>query len=334
MFCQNCGTESDGSNKFCRNCGTPFPVNNSSANPPMNQPEQVNQFNQMAPVNQVAPNQVTPGKQNMPAKKKSNGKIIAIIVAIVVVVVLGVIAGLYFGGSDSKNKSRKSDDEEVKLEKVESIVALNTENTENDGEAGDGTLSGEIIGGMDDEPEEHNRVKITEVHILPETEAYLEDSEAAEEAAPEEDSAANYDGGVEYNGHHYRVYTTVQNWANAKNSCEAKGGHLVVINDAAEQSFIEKLISNERQVYYWIGIADEDNNNKYEWVSGLKSDYTNWDNEQPDNYDGVEHYVMMPNVDVQYDEWMQVAFKWSDVPLEGSDEFLLDLFGYVCEWEE
>lgn len=165
-------------------------------------------------------------------------------------------------------------------------------------------------------------------------------SAQASEGEAESTVVTNLDeNAVEYNGHHYMVYTTTQNWLNVKNACEVKGGHLVVINSAEEQQFVFNLTQGVDRTYFWIGLADDDTNNTYEWVDGSAASYTNWDNEQPDCYGGTEHYVMFPNQEVIYSNeaegwsWSQEAGKWSDVPLDGSAEFDLNKFAYICEWD-
>lgn len=93
---------------------------------------------------------------------------------------------------------------------------------------------------------------------------------AAIEAGPLTNSA---------NGHIYYLLTT-NNWTLAEAEAVSLGGHLVTINDDAEQTWIFSTFgSNE----IWIGLTDRDVEGTFQWVSGETSTYRNWDPGEPNN---------------------------------------------------
>jgi hypothetical protein len=82
-------------------------------------------------------------------------------------------------------------------------------------------------------------------------------------------------GPYEYDGHTYYL-TSITTWANAEAEAVAMGGHLISVNDAAEQAFINGLLSGST----WIGLTDE-GTNVWAWTNGDPVSYTNWSTYEP-----------------------------------------------------
>jgi hypothetical protein len=81
------------------------------------------------------------------------------------------------------------------------------------------------------------------------------------------------------NGHVYYLLST-NSWTVAEAEAVSLGGHLVTINDAAEQTWVYSTFgSNE----VWIGLTDRDVEGTFQWVSGETSTYRNWDPGEPNN---------------------------------------------------
>jgi hypothetical protein len=96
------------------------------------------------------------------------------------------------------------------------------------------------------------------------------------------------------------------NWFTAENSAILLGGHLVTINDEAEQQW---LITNfGGNTLYWIGFTDRDNEGTWVWVSGEPVTYTNWAPSEPNNYLGNEDWAVM--------NWGNNG-KWNDLRADG-----------------
>jgi|ERR1035437_6957462 hypothetical protein len=81
------------------------------------------------------------------------------------------------------------------------------------------------------------------------------------------------------NNHIYYLLST-NTWTKAEAEAVTSGGHLVTINDAAEQAWVYSTFgSNE----VWIGLTDRDVEGTFQWVSGETSTYRNWDPGEPNN---------------------------------------------------
>lgn len=98
-----------------------------------------------------------------------------------------------------------------------------------------------------------------------------------------------------YKGHVYSL-TTYDSWTGAQSQAVAKGGNLVTINDAAEESWLISTFGNN---LFWIGFNDVATEGTFEWVSREPVTYTNWIPGQPsnttyqaNNYQGEDYTVM------------------------------------------
>ena len=94
------------------------------------------------------------------------------------------------------------------------------------------------------------------------------------------------------NGHIYFLTdpNLGRSWTQAEAQAVSAGGHLVTINDAAEQSWLNNtfnsLVSFGTSLVresFWIGLYDPQGDNTDEWVSGESVNYTNWANGEPNN---------------------------------------------------
>lgn len=112
--------------------------------------------------------------------------------------------------------------------------------------------------------------------------------------------------------HKYELITSFKNWHAAKLNCETRGGHLVTITSAEEQSHITKYFNlNDHP---WIGATDELVEGSWQWVTGEPWSYTAW-------------YLNRPVID--YDAnyarfWKQG--KWLDTKNANRR--------YICEWNQ
>lgn len=111
------------------------------------------------------------------------------------------------------------------------------------------------------------------------------------------------DGG---NGHFYGISTLRSGWSEVESEAVTLGGHLVSINSAAEQLFIENTflipepthLSNEQPNIFWIGLWDGDINNigdptNFSWSDGSPLTYTNWAPLEPSNTSSNEDAVVI-----------------------------------------
>ena len=87
----------------------------------------------------------------------------------------------------------------------------------------------------------------------------------------------------------YELYTNKVTWKTAKAICEAKGGHLVIVNNSDENSFV----SSFAQTDIWMGITDNQKEGQWVDVFGDTISYSNWGENQPDNHFMCENYGEM-----------------------------------------
>ena len=130
-----------------------------------------------------------------------------------------------------------------------------------------------------------------------------------------------------FSNHRYVLFTDSLNWKAAEEKCESLGGHLVTINSAAEQQYIENLLANSDLSSgkdIWIGLSRE-NNEFQTWVTGEDVLYSNWGDPQPDNLGGSQNYGVIVNGSRQGGSYHIEQYQWDD----NSDSSR----PYICEWE-
>lgn len=136
---------------------------------------------------------------------------------------------------------------------------------------------------------------------------------------------------LDYGGHQYEFVSPspVLTWAQAKVYAETQGGHLVIINDQAENAFLFNALLTETNVpdnggpgqrAALIGCTDEAVEGTFVWVDGspLAGNYSNWGTYEPNNMHAGEHYGCLMGYDwgaagdVSYGG---TAGQWNDVQL-------------------
>ncbi|MES1147152.1 MAG: C-type lectin domain-containing protein [bacterium] len=128
-------------------------------------------------------------------------------------------------------------------------------------------------------------------------------------------------GPIRYHGHtYYRL--SASKWTEAEQyAVDQLKGHLVTINNAAENSFVLKTFAkapNSGRV--WIGLTDVGHRGNYTFISGESSNYSNWQSGEPNNAGLDEDYVLM------YSD----AGKWADTSNTGNFGFSGDpVYGVV-----
>lgn len=108
------------------------------------------------------------------------------------------------------------------------------------------------------------------------------------------------------NGHSYYLLDP-KTWKEAEKEAVSLGGHLVTINDAAEQSWVVETFGNP-QVGIWIGLTDDGTEGTWRWISGQPLIYTNWAPGEP-NSNGVENWGHLWPVGIS-----DVGGMWNDAP--------------------
>ncbi len=110
------------------------------------------------------------------------------------------------------------------------------------------------------------------------------------------------------NGHFYYLLAS-DTWSNSEAQAVALGGHLVTINDSAEETFVYNTFSAYGGVNrtLWIGLSDPTHTGNYVWSSGDPVTYTDWSPGEPNDYAGLEHYAtIFPPNDPRANSWNDI----------------------------
>ena len=129
---------------------------------------------------------------------------------------------------------------------------------------------------------------------------------------------------VAYKDKLFRLFANGRSWHESKSRCEDMGGRLVQVRSREENEFVTKLAKDANLDGVWIGGTDQANEGQWKWVDGSPLTYTNWSRvgNQPNNKNGVEHYLMiMIALDTgQWCDQPDTSVEWKNV-------------GYICEWD-
>ena len=98
--------------------------------------------------------------------------------------------------------------------------------------------------------------------------------------------------GVDPSGWHYNAATRhtygltgAMTWLDAEQLAVRLGGHLVTVNDRAEQDWLTGTFPGE---WLWIGLNDRAHEGKWVWSSGTRVTFTAWEENEPDNWKGYD----------------------------------------------
>lgn len=97
---------------------------------------------------------------------------------------------------------------------------------------------------------------------------------------------------------HYKVVTAGQPWPVAERDCEADGAHLVIVDDATEETYLTSLAkqnttdNGSTNELVWLGLSDQTVEGTFEWVTGLPLTLSHWSGGEPNNsFGGIEDCV-------------------------------------------
>ena len=113
------------------------------------------------------------------------------------------------------------------------------------------------------------------------------------------------------NGHRYTLVST-QYWHEAEAQAVALGGHLASINTQQENDWVYNVVVDPiTDLSVWIGLYQEPGSPEpaggWKWLSGEPLVYTNWNDGEPNNGGGVEHFG----------EFFYQTGKWNDTSDQG-----------------
>ena len=85
-------------------------------------------------------------------------------------------------------------------------------------------------------------------------------------------------------------------WTEAETNSVILGGHLVTINNEAENEWLRAIVPGDSISGFggaWIGFSDENIEGQWVWSSGIHSEFTNWSPGQPGDDWGGQDYALM-----------------------------------------
>lgn len=124
---------------------------------------------------------------------------------------------------------------------------------------------------------------------------------------------------LKYNGHSYYLFNEGMTWEEAKTYCESRGGHLAVINNAAENSKLFNYMKSKGYDSAYFGLSDAIKEGTWTWATGDSSSYRNWASGEP-NGGTYENYGMF------YYKFTNGTWNDGDFGSEGINTF-------ICEWD-
>jgi len=135
------------------------------------------------------------------------------------------------------------------------------------------------------------------------------------------------------NGHYYQRFDKPMSWHNAVIFCNNLGAHLVTITSKDENLFVYENFDTKNENKCWIGATDENQEGKWEWVTGEEWKFTNWDDGEPNNstaYDeNGEDYIHLFWIIAENGTWNDI---------HGSSNFEYHNKNYfevpICEWDK
>ncbi|XP_077952094.1 collectin-12 [Gasterosteus aculeatus] len=122
---------------------------------------------------------------------------------------------------------------------------------------------------------------------------------------------------VNYKGNCYFFSKNMQNFDEAKTSCESTSASLLIINDREELTWLKKQTLGKG--YFWMGLTDREEENVWRWLDGSEPAFTNWKPGQPDDW-GHGHGTGEDCVGLIHEGL------WNDA-------FCEDQINYICEKE-
>lgn len=121
---------------------------------------------------------------------------------------------------------------------------------------------------------------------------------------------------VTYDGHDYLIVTSPVSWEAAQAYCSIAGYHLVTVDDAAEESFLETQGYFRGLDNWWIGYNDRGIEGSWIWAYGWSS-YTNWAPGEPNNA------AAEPGEDCAEDS-SYLAGAWNDLTCNSERPFICE----------
>ena len=117
----------------------------------------------------------------------------------------------------------------------------------------------------------------------------------------------------EYQDHNYYISNDASRWDDAQLDCEANGGHLVVVNDLAENNFIQNAI-DPASGSIWTGLNTVSSQGVFNWINGDPTSFFNWRSGEP-NGNGIDNAARL----------LKSSGEWTDRNISYLYEYVMEI---------
>lgn len=134
----------------------------------------------------------------------------------------------------------------------------------------------------------------------------------------EENSSSTSNDIKEFNGHYYQLIEVDKAWEEAVAYCQELGGYMATISSDEENEFLYEMLQESPYSDAYFGYTDVQEEGVWKWVNGEETTYTNWQDGEPNDENGIEEYAMFYH--------MTGNSRWNDGSFQGVNEVI------ICEW--
>lgn len=302
--CPNCGRQFPVTDIFCDNCGCQLDLIAPEQAQPPQQPF-------------VLPTQQPPAQATTvyAEKPKKAGVLIGLLVAILLVLAAMIVLGFFLIHQLNQNHSDPS----------ELAAVAQTETTEMAAETEPPAAETAV-------PEAEKETVVSVVTVIEQVTVPQTDSPSVYAVpTPEPDPQPA--------GKTYQAFVDACTWADAKQKCEAAGGHLAYITSDEDWNQAISVLSGTGLRYVWLGgstyISNDGSTITASWLNGSNLNYidnarhwypnepSGWDNSSPEH--SLEPYILLWYVD---DYW-----SLNDTSNDILKYYKPERIGYLCEFD-
>lgn len=297
--CPNCGRQFPVTDIFCDNCGCQLDLIAPEQAQPPQQPF-------------VLPPQQPPAQATTvyAEKPKKTGVLIGLLVAILLVLAAMIVLGFFLIHQLNQNDTTNHTSELAAVAQTETTeMAAETE-----------------------PPEAKKETVVSVVTVIEQVTVPQTDSPSVYAVpTPEPDSQPA--------GKTYQAFVDACTWADAKQKCEAAGGHLAYITSDDDWNQAISVLSGTGLRYVWLGgstyISNDGSTITASWLNGSNLNYidnarhwypnepSGWDNSSPEH--SLEPYILLWYVD---DYW-----SLNDTSNDILKYYKPERIGYLCEFD-
>lgn len=302
--CPNCGRQFPVTDIFCDSCGSQLDLITPAQAQPPQQP--------FVPPTQQPPVSTTTVYAEKP---KKTGVLIGLLVAILLVLAAIIVLGFFFIHQWNQNHSAPSELAAVAQAETTEIAA------ETEPPAAETAA-----------PEAEKQTVVSVVTVIEQVTVPQTDPPSVYAVpTPEPDPQPA--------GKTYQAFVDACTWADAKQKCEAAGGHLAYITSDDDWNQAISVLSGTGLRYVWLGgstyISNDGSTITASWLNGSNLNYidnahhwypnepSGWDNSSPEH--SLEPYILLWYVD---DYW-----SLNDTSNDILKYYKPERIGYLCEFD-